>query len=131
MFDEPSDAEVTRALLYAEQEIRLIDRVAPENLVEERARLLRALTRKEPAEPRFIYRAPPELFELRARLSLLAAMLEDRGTLRGLYAARALELEREAALVEAVGQAEFRALARARFVDEVAQTEEVRTLVED
>lgn len=110
-----TDDEVTDLLLSAEQQIRLIDRVAPRNLAAERARLLARLTRGERVEPELQYEPPPDLRAVRTVLVELARALESEGEIAGLYAARALELDREASLVEAVGTPAFRTLSAARF----------------
>jgi hypothetical protein len=115
MSDAFPDRDVTRELLAAERQIRLIDRVAPVNLIDERARLLAALQRNERPEPRLQYQRPPELSAVRASLSQLAEVLDQGPTLARLYAARAAELEREAALVEAIASPRFRTLSRLRF----------------
>lgn len=130
MGEEFPDSEITRALLFAEQQIRLIDRVAPLNLVAERERLLAALGRGEPLELRFRYGNAPDLSRLRSDLTRLAEHLAGGDDLAALYGARAAELEREAATVEAVGRTDFRRLARLRFaVEPEADVEAVDELV--
>jgi hypothetical protein len=112
------DAELRRAerlLSRAERSIRLLDRLVPENLAAERERLARALLQGRFAEPRFVYAVAPEVEALRPFLTSLASTLPSFGALGQLYAERALELELEAALVGAVGRAEFRALAVERY----------------
>jgi len=109
------DREIGEVLLGAEQRIRLIDRVAPRNLQSERERLTRELTAGRNAEPRFEYGPVPDLARTRDQLIQLAASLDCGGVIGRLYAARALELESEAALITAVGQPRFTELARLRF----------------
>lgn len=109
------DSQIGDILLGAEQEIRLIDRLAPQNLPSERARLFRALSTGQSATPDLRYAPAPDLRSTRSRLSELAAALESGGPLAELYASRAEELEREAALVEAVSRPEFPTLSKLRF----------------
>lgn len=124
------ERNVAEALVSAERQIRLIDRVAPLNLLSERERLLAALARGKRVEPRLRYAPPPDLGQLRDGLSRLCRELSSHGWLGDLYAARALELEREAALVEAIGRREFRSLALSRFHPEAEGAEaRVRGLV--
>ena len=62
-----------------------------------------------------MFAAAPQHGPLRARLACLAAAHEHEGDLGGVLAARARELEEEAALCEAVGGATFWERARQRF----------------
>lgn len=105
------DRRIEQLLLGAEQQVRLLDRVNPLNLSLERERLLAVLLRGESAEPQFLYGAPPDLRRTRTMLEKLARHLETEGVLGGFYAGRAEELEREAALAEAIGGVQFRRLA--------------------
>lgn len=115
MAEEFPDSRIADLLLGAEQQIRLIDRARPLNLVSERERLLSALSRSERAKPELLYAPPPDLRQTRALLGELAQVLGSTGAIGNLYAARAEELEREARLAEALGTREFRELSRLRF----------------
>lgn len=119
--DEFERAE--RALARAEQTIRLLDRLVPENLASERERLVRAHLAGRAAEPRFVYRQAPEVEVLRSFLSSLASTVFGLGALGQLYAERARELELEAALVSARGTPEFLTLSRERHVFDSGQAE--------
>ncbi len=78
-------------------------------------RWLAALRRGDAATLTLCYRRPPALAELRAALRDTARTLESEHELLGpLYAARARELELEAALAEQIGAAGFAALAAER-----------------
>lgn len=114
---EPEDEleRAERLLLRAESTIRLLDRLVPTNLASERERLLSALAQGQAAEPRFTYSAAPEVAPLRPFLGSLSSTCLGLGPLGQLYAERALELELEAALLSAVGGADFTALARTRY----------------
>jgi hypothetical protein len=126
--DELDRAE--RLLRRAEQTIRLLDRLVPENLVEESERLRQALSQGRAAEPRFEYVAAPEVGALRPFLSSLASTVCGAGPLGQLYAERAGELELEAALVASAGRREFSSLARARHAPEsLASRVETEALV--
>jgi hypothetical protein len=93
----------------------LLDRVRPLNLQAEHARLTRAGETGRRSPPAFEYAPPPPLFEVRRRLTELARTLESGEPELRLLAERALELEREAALAEHVGEAGFAELATQRF----------------
>jgi hypothetical protein len=104
-----------RLLLDAERQVRLLDRVAPLNFHAERARLRGCLERGHPARPRFEYAAAPDFSALSRALAEAARLLGESGPLGELYAARAEELELEAALASAIGSTEFSTLASRRF----------------
>ncbi|MFZ5894571.1 MAG: tyrosine/phenylalanine carboxypeptidase domain-containing protein [Myxococcota bacterium] len=110
-------ADAERSLLLAEQHIRLLDRVTPENLSRERQRLAEALTAGRRAEPRFEYRAV-ELRAVARGLEALMRELASEGNLARLFAERAEELLLEAELVESVGSRRFAGLARRRYPSE-------------
>lgn len=107
--------ELERALLAAEQSIALLDRCRPENAPAERARLLRALERGRPADPRWRYGRTGGLGELATGLARLSESAARAGPWGELYAARARELLLEARAAEVVGKPELRDLALARF----------------
>ncbi len=65
--------------------------------------------------PRFCYADPPDLASLRAALLALADELDGLGELGSIYAARARELETEAALCEQAGRPGLWAAARRRY----------------
>ncbi|MFO7179165.1 MAG: DUF1704 domain-containing protein [Pseudomonadota bacterium] len=111
------------ALVRAEATIRLLDRVLPTNARAETERLRRALTRSERLVPDWVYAPRPVLTELRRALSELGTRLSSEGELGRQYAARAEELELEAALAERVGASDFGALARRRFPEPRGEAE--------
>jgi hypothetical protein len=102
-------------LAACEAQIALLDRVRPQNLAFEKARLVRALENGERTEPRFDYAAAPPLLELRRELDGIAQALHSAPTEEGLLGERAQELALDAQLVERVGSAELMALAGQRF----------------
>jgi hypothetical protein len=124
----PSLLERVDALFArAERESALLQRAWPERAQASCERWLAAIGRGEAAPLTFCYRSPPVLTELRAALervteALGSAPLADAlsaGRERGpsiaeLYAARAAELELEAALAEQIGRPGFAVLARRR-----------------
>src|SRR6478736_6784198 len=94
-------------LRRAEAEIRLLDRAQPTNAVPEREALIVDYGAGRHRAPNFEYAAPPELGKLRAALTTVATSIGGFGALGAAYAARALELECEAAAAEHVGTPEF------------------------
>jgi hypothetical protein len=102
-------------LLAADRTISLLHRCRPANARDEQQRLLADVRRGGPTRPRFTYRPAPPLAGVRAALGSLVAGLRGPGVLERLYAERALELDSEAALVEARGTPAFAARARARY----------------
>ncbi|HVY30758.1 MAG TPA: tyrosine/phenylalanine carboxypeptidase domain-containing protein [Polyangiaceae bacterium] len=111
---EPA-ARAALRLAACEAQIALLDRLRPQNLAFEKARLVRALEGGERPEPRFDYAAPPELGQLRRELDATAQALDVSVTEERLLAARAQELSLDAQLVEHVGSTELLALAGRRF----------------
>lgn len=107
--------ELDRALGRAERSIALLDRCRPLDAAVERARLLAALERGDPVEPRWVYRPAAGADRLRGALEQIAERVGDAGALGRLYAERALELASEAAIVEHLGTAELRQFAALRF----------------
>src|SRR5262245_37829893 len=97
-------------LRRAESEIRLLDRAQPTNAVVEREVLIADYGAGRPRAPNFEYAAPPEFGKLRGALSTAATAIGGFGALGAAYAARALELECEAAAAEQVGTPDFAAL---------------------
>ena len=111
---EPARA-VALELERSESRIALLDRVRPLNLRAEHARLTRAGETGQRSGPAFEYAPSPILFEVRRRLNELGRALESGDPELRLLSERALELEREAALAEHVGEAGFAELATRRF----------------
>jgi len=104
-----------RLLIEAMRSVRLLGSVVPRNAQQERARIVAALEAGHSTAPRWSY--------ARTDHALLRKALERAGQRLGaephpiaqLYAARARELEVEAALASEAGTAVLGALARARF----------------
>lgn len=108
-------ARAALRLAACEAQIALLDRLRPQNLAFEKARLVRALEKGERPEPRFDYAAPPLLLELRRELEAIAQALSAGGAEEQLLSERARELLLDAELVESVGSARLAALAGRRF----------------
>jgi hypothetical protein len=102
-------------LRRAEAEIRLLDRAQPTNAVSEREALIVDYGAGRQRAPEFEYAPPPALTKLRHALATGAAAIGGFGALGAAYAARALELECEAAAAERVGTPEFGALCARRY----------------
>lgn len=108
-------APATTLLEAASREVRLLAAATPKNLLEERARLTRALVLGAPATPRWLY-AKLDVAATRVRLARLVRALESADEpLARHYRARAEELELECRFVENVGFRGVDALARERF----------------
>jgi hypothetical protein len=107
--------EIETFLSRAERRIALIDRCRPRNFSTEARAVADAWARGEPANPSWVYRAAPDLSELREKLEIIVRALETGDLLANLYADRARELCLEAELAEAVGTSRFRALADQRY----------------
>ncbi|MBS2019133.1 MAG: DUF1704 domain-containing protein [Deltaproteobacteria bacterium] len=104
-----------RLLVEAMRSVRLLGSVVPRNAAVERARLVAAFEKGESASPRWSY-ARTDHSALRKALAAAAQRLgNEPHPIAQLYAARARELEIEAALSSEVGTAVLGALARARF----------------
>ncbi len=104
-----------RLLIEAVRSVRLLGSVVPRNAAQERARLVEAFESGQVATPRWSY-ARSDHSALRKALARAAQRLEAEGHPVGLlYAARARELEIEAALASEAGTGVLGALARARF----------------
>jgi hypothetical protein len=109
-----------RLLGEAERTIALIDRCRPLNTRAELERLTALWASGEPAAPLFTYRQPPELSATREALEQAVVFGPELGRLGRLYAARAEELAREAAIVAALGTPAFAVFAAARFPIDVS-----------
>lgn len=107
-------ARATQALSDASTQVRVIASNTPANLREELDRL-HAGWGSGASLPRFCYAAPPDLSALRAALLALADELDGLGALGPIYAARARELETEAAVCEHAGGPGLWAAARRRY----------------
>lgn len=104
-----------RLLIEAVRSVRLLGSVVPRNAPQERARILAALESGQSVLPRWTY-ARTDHSLLRAALARAAQRLSaENHPVAQLYAARARELEVEAALASEAGTAVLGALARARF----------------
>jgi hypothetical protein len=114
---------VDRLLLRAEREIALLDRCRPLNARSERARLLSSWQRGEAVVARFQYAPAPDFSELRAHLLALGQQLSGGSCLARLYGERALELEAEARVAEAIGTPEIAAAGSRRYAYGEAEAE--------
>ncbi len=104
-----------RLLIEAVRSVRLLGSVVPRNAAPERARLVEAFESGHAATPRWTY-ARTDHAALRKALERAAQRLgAEPHPVAQLYAARARELEIEAALASEAGTAVLGALARARF----------------
>jgi hypothetical protein len=104
-----------RLLIEAVRSVRLLGSVVPRNAAPERARLIQAFESGGDATPRWTY-ARTDHAALRKALARAAARLAaEPHPIAQLYAARARELEIEAALASEAGTGVLGALARARF----------------
>src|ERR1700753_2522179 len=108
-------SSIERLLLQAERTIALIERCRPLNTRTELPRLVERWEAGEAAVPAFRYDAPPDLSETRRALEHVVALAAPAGWLGALYARRAIELDREAAIVESIGAPAFTAYAACRF----------------
>jgi hypothetical protein len=115
MTDGAGLTPVDRLLLRAEREIALLDRVRPLNTRAELARVAERWQAGEEAVPELRYGAAPDLSGTRAELASVVDGLGDDPHFGTLYAERAFELDREAAVVEALGTPAFAARAAARY----------------
>ncbi len=115
---DPQTAWLSRAerlLVEAVRSVRLLGSVVPRNAQAERARLVTAFEAGEVAMPRWSY-ARSDHGLLRNTLARAGARLASEAhPIAQLYAARARELEVEAAITSEVGTAVLGALARSRF----------------
>src|SRR4051812_38881345 len=102
-------------LRRAESEIRLIDRAQPLNIAAEREALIADFGSGKPRAPRFEYAARPALGGLRADLQRAASAIGGFGGPRAAGAARALELDCEAAAAESIATPAFVEVCGRRF----------------
>ncbi|MEP7048764.1 MAG: tyrosine/phenylalanine carboxypeptidase domain-containing protein [Pseudomonadota bacterium] len=105
-------------LRRAEAEIRLIDRVHPSNGSSEREALITDWGSGKQRAPRFEYAPCPSFATLRGALEAAAVAIGGFGALGAAYAARALELAREAEAAEHIAKPSFTALCALRYVVE-------------
>jgi hypothetical protein len=105
-------------LRRAEAEIRLIDRVRPTNGALEREALIADWGKGKQRAPRFEYAARPSFGALRGALEAAALAIGGLGALGAAYAARAVELAREAHAADHIGAPEFAALCSERYLVE-------------
>src|SRR5262245_4729698 len=111
----PGLVRAERLLIEAVRSVRLLGSVVPRNAAQERQRLIEAFESGSAVTPRWSY-ARSDHTALRKALARLALRLEaDAHPVGQLYAARARELEIEAALASEAGTGVLGALARARF----------------
>jgi hypothetical protein len=104
-----------RLLIEAVRSVRLLGSVVPRNAAQERARLVAAFEAGQTATPRWSY-ARTDHGMLRKTLERAAQRLgSESHPIAQLYAARARELEVEAALASEAGTPVLGALARSRF----------------
>jgi hypothetical protein len=107
--------QIDLLFLRAERTIALLDRCRAKNQAAEIERVRRAWRAGRRVDARFEYAPASQLAELRSALEATAKNCENTGPWGSLYAERAAELDREAAVVEAIGTSEFAARAAARF----------------
>jgi len=112
--------EAARALVTAEESIKLVTRVAPRDLGVELARLAQDYTRGKALVITRPGEHPVELSVVRRALERVRTVTEPLGPFGMLHAERAAELDLEARLVESLGTPRFRALAGERFPAPVA-----------
>lgn len=104
-----------RLLIEAVRSVRLLGSVVPRNAPQERLRIVTALEAGHTVNPRWTY-ARTDHTLLRKTLARAAqALAAESHPVAQLYAARARELEVEAALASEAGTTVLGALARARF----------------
>ncbi len=115
MAEDAALNRLERLLSEAERTVALIDRCRPLNTRAELARLEESWAAHVPATPAFQYRPIPDLAETRRALDDVVAAGEGLGRLGLLYAARAQELAREAAALEALGGPSFESRAASRY----------------
>lgn len=108
-------AAIDPALRTAWRSTSLLAAVTPANAAAERERLTECLARGDAPVPAWTYRRT-DVTEVRRELARIAARLDEDATpIAALYAARARELDVEAALAGAAGRPAFSALAAVRF----------------
>jgi hypothetical protein len=117
-----------RFLGRAERHVALVERARPLNAAREHARVLGAWQNGGKQAVELAFSTPPELSEVRRVLASIVERFATEGTWGRLYAARAAELELEAAAAESIGSFAFAELAAKRFRPPEA-TAASRTLV--
>ncbi len=106
-------------LLRVEGEVRLLDRVRPPNAAQSLAEVRRRFLNGQPCAPAHPRFEAPGFGDLRRLLEHLARRLESAGPWGELYAERVLELELEAAIVDALGTPAMLPLAAKRFREDM------------
>ena len=104
-----------RLLIEAVRSVRLLGSVVPRNAPQERARIVAALDAGQPVNPRWTYARTDHTLLRKALARAGQSLAAEPHPFAQLYAARARELEVEAALASEAGTAVLGALARARF----------------
>lgn len=115
MPDSSLFARVDRLFASAERRIALLDRCRPVNAERETERVIEAWESRRTAIPDYRYMPPPDVSDLVEALEYVGARAASVGPFGELYAARALELVREARLIDALAGAAFRERAIERF----------------
>jgi hypothetical protein len=104
-----------RLLIEAVRSVRLLGSVVPRNAAQERARILAALESGHAVSPRWTYARTDHTLLRKALARAAQSLAAESHPVAQLYAARARELEVEAALSSEAGTTVLGALARARF----------------
>jgi hypothetical protein len=117
----PSLLDFDRLFSHAERATSLLDRCRPANASAEMDRLASRWEAGEPALPDWRYAPKPDLAALLDVLEEAAKHPPIDGPIGELYARRAGELFREAAIVDALGTPEFRRRAAARFTIDASE----------
>jgi hypothetical protein len=104
-----------RLLVEAVRSVRLLGSVVPRNAPQERARILAALEAGHAVSPRWTYARTDHTLLRKALARAATSLAAESHPVAQLYAARARELEVEAALSSEAGTTVLGALARARF----------------
>jgi hypothetical protein len=104
-----------RLLIEAVRSVRLLGSVVPRNAPQERARILAALEAGHAVSPRWTYARTDHTLLRKALARAATSLAAESHPVAQLYAARARELEVEAALSSEAGTTVLGALARARF----------------
>ena len=115
---DPQIAWLSRAerlLFEAVRSIRLLGSVVPRNAQAERVRLTAAFEAGQVTQPRWTYARSDHGLLRKALASAASRLASEPQPIAHLYAARARELEIEAAIASEAGTAVLGALARSRF----------------
>lgn len=104
-----------RLLIEAVRSVRLLGSVVPRNAPQERVRIMAALEAGQSVNPRWTYARTDHTLLRKALARAGQSLAAEPHPFAQLYAARARELEVEAALASEAGTAVLGALARARF----------------